>query len=139
MKFDVQELNAAGPGTQGNATVVVDREGRLHVVWEESLTDDPAALHTANTLESKPRDAVGHRHGRPTGSGRVIMYACSRRADGQFTHPFAIRPQPGRFQMRPTIACGADGLIVAAWMELDEAGKRAVVSSVQEIEQVTVR
>jgi hypothetical protein len=138
MKFQVQELNAPGPGTQGNVALRVDAAGCLHALWEESLADEPAVATSEGGAGDKASEAGAHQHGPPAGAGRVVMYAFSPQADGRFSRPVALRPQPGRFQMRPAIACGTDGLIVAAWMELDEKGKRVVVASLKNFEQVAL-
>lgn len=128
MKFEVQDLNPAGPGTQGNTKLCVDSAGRLHAVWEESLADEPPP-----TAEKSSGSKWGGGSGPPTiGAGRAIMHAVSPLADGKFDIPSAIRPKNGHFQMRPAIACGSDGLLVAAWMELNETGKRLVVTRLPE-------
>jgi hypothetical protein len=122
LKFDVQELNAPGPGTQGNARLLLDAAGRLHAVWEESLGHEPLQ---ADPHESRdPRD---QHHGPTAGAGRVIMYAGSPRADGRFDAARPIAARAGRFQTRPAIASAADGQLVVAWNELDERGKRVVI------------
>ena len=131
MKFDVQELNAAGPGTQGNPKLCIDRAGRLHALWEESLADESPAEKTETGQE---RPGNGHQHAPEIGAGRAIMHACSPLADGHFDGPRAVHPQPNRFQMRPAVAAGVDGLVVA-WMELDEAGKRVVVTRLHEADR----
>jgi hypothetical protein len=117
----VQELHAAGPGTQGNVKLAVDHGGGLHAVWEESLADEPLAQADASGGHA------GHQHGPPTGAGRAIMHAYAPLGEGRFHPPQAVRPRAGCFQSRPAIACGADGLVVIAWTELDEAGKRVVI------------
>jgi hypothetical protein len=113
-------------GAQGNAKLCVDASGRLHAVWEESLPENP-------TLETRQSAGQGsHQHSPAAGSGRVIMHACSNLADGQFKAPQPILARPGRFQTRPAIACGTGGLIVVAWNELDENGKRVVVTRLEQ-------
>ena len=121
LKFEVQELHAAGPGTQGNVKLAVDLAGGLHAVWEESLADElPSA-------EGKSGEHAGHSHGQSAGSGRAIMHVYAAHNDCRFGPPQAVRPSPGRFQTRPAIACGMYGQIVVAWTELDESGKRMVI------------
>jgi hypothetical protein len=122
LRFEVHPLHPSGPGTQGNAKLCADAAGRLHAVWEESFADEPG--------DDRPDEKGGHgghQHGPPTGAGRVVMYAVSPLADGQFAPARPIAPQPKRFQTRPAIACGGRGIVVA-WNELDEAGKRVVVT-----------
>jgi hypothetical protein len=116
LKFQVEEINAKGPGTQGNTRLAVDAAGQLHAVWEESLADEQPAI---------PQ----HEHQQPatSGSGRAIVYAPLLPTGGQASQPIAIASQAGRFQTRPAIACGPAGLLISAWMELDESGKRVVV------------
>jgi hypothetical protein len=139
MKFDVQELNAAGPGTQGNAKLSIDHAGRLHAVWEESLEDEESpAAEQSKSAEGKKGDG-GHQHALPTGAGRVIMHACSQRADGQFESAKPVSPSPGHFQLRPAIASGPDGLLVSAWMELDESGKRVVITVISGEDQTNAK
>lgn len=60
--------------------------------------------------------------------GRVIMHSSSPLANEAFEIPHAIRAMPGKFQTRPGIACDSTGLLVAAWNELDESGKRLVIA-----------
>ena len=138
MQFQVQDLNPAGPGTQGNVKLAIDSAGRLHAVWEESLADEPppptlarsaSEGSTSSTTEKSSASKWGGGGGPPTiGAGRAIMHAISPLADGKFEAPRAIRAQPGHYQIRPAIACGADESLVTAWMELDESGKRLVVT-----------
>ena len=124
-RFKIQPLNELGPGTQGNAKLCADAAGRLHAVWEESVQDEPA-----------PDEPEGghsrHQHGPPTGTGRIIVHAVSPRADGRFEVVKPISPMPKRFQTRPAIACGPAGLVLVAWNELDESGKRVVVTRLNE-------
>jgi len=133
MKFEVQELNAAGPGTQGNAKLCIDSAGRLHALWEESLADEPPSGERSGN--QKRGGGSGHQHAPETGAGRAIMYACSPHADGSFDAPLAVHPQPNCFQIRPAVASGAEGLVVA-WMELDEAGKRVVVTRLPDADRL---
>jgi hypothetical protein len=128
LQFTVEPLHVSGPGTQGNAKLCSDGTGRLHAVWEESIAEEPVA-DNANDKDSHG----GHRHGPPTGAGRVIMYSVSPLADGHFGKARAIAPRPMRFQTRPAIACGK-GDIVVAWNELDESGKRVVVTKLANVE-----
>jgi hypothetical protein len=134
LKFTVQELHSAGPGTQGNPKLCLDAEGRLHAVWEESLQEEPlpSAEHAAGAGgHHHSREASGH--GVTSGAGRAIMYACSPRADGQFESPQPVSPKPGHFQIRPAVAAGnsgKSGSLVAAWMEISESGKRLVVTTI---------
>ncbi|WP_425615028.1 hypothetical protein NA78x_004916 [Anatilimnocola sp. NA78] len=118
LKFTTHELHAAGPGTQSNARLWIDPRGALQAVWEESLAEEEAKA---------PADKSSHEHGPPTGAGRVIMHSRSPKADEVFEVPHAIASMPGKFQTRPGIASGS-GLLVAAWNELDENGKRVVVA-----------
>jgi hypothetical protein len=120
LKFVAQELNAAGPGTQGNVKLAINDSGGVHAVWEESLTEE---LPT----DSGSGSPSGHQHALPTGAGRVIVHAYAPQGDGRFGPAQAVRPQPGSFQTRPAVACGAGGELVIAWTELDESGKRVVV------------
>ncbi|HET6882357.1 MAG TPA: hypothetical protein VFI31_19485 [Pirellulales bacterium] len=124
LQFEVEPLHSVGPGTQGNAKLCADQNGRLHAVWEESLADEPAASAAGAT----GRHGI-HQHGPPTGTGRVIMHAVATHADGRFSAAVAIAPRPKRFQTRPAIACGEAGMVVA-WNELDESGKRVVVTRI---------
>ena len=128
LRFEIHEMNPSGPRTQGNVKLCADTAGRLHAVWEESITDEPPPETTQR--EGNHR---GHQHGPPSGAGRVAVYACSPRADGHFDGARAIAARPGSFQTRPAIACGEDGGIVVAWNELDESGKRVVVTRLGDI------
>jgi hypothetical protein len=122
LRFAVAALHESGPGTQGNARLRMDAAGRLHAVWEESLADE------APTDGSDQKHAQsGHHHAGLTGAGRAIMHAASPKADGRFSTPRPIVARPGRFQTRPAVACGECGIVVA-WNELDESGKRVVVT-----------
>ncbi|QDU30112.1 hypothetical protein ETAA8_52310 [Anatilimnocola aggregata] len=119
LKFTTQELHSAGPGTQGNARLWTDGSGAVHAIWEESLADEPVA---------KIGEPAEHQHGPPTGAGRVVMHSIAPRADGKFDLPHPLASRPGKFQTRPGIASGTSGLLVAAWNELDETGKRVMVA-----------
>jgi hypothetical protein len=121
LKFVVRELNAAGPGTQGNPKLCFDGAGRLHALWEESLADEPLAAPAG------PTHGISSHSPGASGAGRVIMHACSPHADGLFGSARPILSRPGRFQTRPAIAAGPGELLVAAWNELDEGGKRVIV------------
>lgn len=125
-RFEVQPLDELGPGTQGNARLCTDAAGRLHAVWEESIQDEPVSAQSEEVGHAR------HQHGPPTGAGRIIVHAVSPRADGRFEAVKPISPRPGRFQTRPAIACDAAGLVVVAWNELDESGKRVVVTRLNE-------
>lgn len=134
MQFQVQDLNATGPGTQGNVKLAIDSAGRLHAVWEESLADELPAVSAAEKSSGSNRGGGG---GTPaSGAGRAIMHAISPLADGKFETPHAIRAQAGRYQMRPAIACGGEGSLVAAWMELDASGKRLVVTRLHPVDRL---
>ncbi len=122
LRFAVAALHASGPGTQGNAKLRADAAGRLHAVWEESLADE-----APNDRADAKNGHGGHQHVELTGAGRVIMHAVSPEADGRFSAASPVVVRPGRFQTRPAIACGKRGIVVA-WNELDESGKRVVVT-----------
>jgi len=122
MRFEARDLNPAGPGTQGNAKLLADPAGRLHAVWEASLTAEPPAADTH----------AGHRHDPAppqvgAGGGRAILYAMIAPGAARFGPARAVAARPGAFQTRPTIAAGGGGVVVA-WNELDEAGKAVVVT-----------
>jgi hypothetical protein len=127
LRFEAGPLHLAGPGSQGNARLCADEAGCLHAVWEASIDDDPPAKETG-----QKNGHAAHQHAPPMGAGRVIMYASSPRADGQFTPALAIAPRPKRFQTRPAIARGTRGVVVA-WNELDESGKRVVVTRLSDV------
>jgi hypothetical protein len=91
------------------------------------LDDEPAAEQKEGRKKS---DGGGHQYTVPTGAGRAIMHACSPKADGRFNAAKPILLKEKRFQIRPAIACGPDGLLIAAWMELHESGKRIVVAEI---------
>lgn len=119
MKFDARELHPDGPGTQGNAKLIADGAGGLFIAWEESLGVEPKA------------EASGHHHGAPkpgAGGGRAIMIDHLSPDARDFSPATAVCPKPGAFQTRPSLARGAEGTIVLAWMELDESGKAVVVT-----------
>jgi hypothetical protein len=120
MKFETRELNAAGPGTQGNAKLFVDMSGHLHVVWEESLGAEPAA------------DAhAGHQHAAPKAGGaggRAVMYAAMREGKTAFGPVRAVAPKAGVFQTRPSVAADTNGNVYIAWNELDTTGKSLVLT-----------
>lgn len=120
LRFSTRELNPAAPGTQGNAKLFADAAGGLHAVWEESLgaVAEPAA---------------GHKHAAPSfdaAGGRAVRYAYSAKADGTFTEPRAIDPQPGKYQTRPAVVVTPTGDVFAAWHELGDAGKSVAVTRV---------
>jgi hypothetical protein len=131
MKFQTKDLNAAGPGTQGNAKLSIDDKGRLHAVWEESLVDEPGAAERGEGDGHNMNGGGGHQQPTLTGASRAVMYACSTHADGKFESTGAVLSRPGHFQIRPAIACGPNALVVTAWMELDESGKRVVVTVIE--------
>lgn len=119
MKFTARELNADGPGSQGNPQLFADAAGTLHAVWEESLGADAPA----------PAAHAGHDHGaaQPVAGagGRAIVYRAL--ANGEFGPARAVAPKLGAFQSRPAIT-GTRGEIVVAWNELDESGKTVSVT-----------
>ena len=121
MAFTSEELHAIPVGTQGNAKLLVDAAGRLHVVWEESTTAPSAA------------NAGKHQHKAPTptpgSGGRAIQYAVLG-PDGRFGSPQAVAQRLGAFQTRPAITVTSAGRVIVAWNELDEKGKAIVVSPV---------
>jgi hypothetical protein len=120
LQFHVEPLNAAGPGTQGNARLYADVRGGVHAVWEQSLDNEPAPAATG-----------GHQHGPPrSGSGRGICYAAAPAGADAFKSVRLAGPVTGTFQTRPAIAGGVDGQIYLAWCELNEAGKAIFVTSV---------
>ncbi len=104
LRFETRELHPAGPGTQGNAKLFADAIGGLHVVWEESLGEASA--------------------------GRAVRYAHSAKADGTFSEPRTLDPQPGKFQTRPAITVSPSGVVFAAWNELSDSGKVVVATRV---------
>lgn len=116
MKFSAQEIHALPVGSQGNAKLHADATGRIHVVWEESTTA-PAAGDT-------------HGHGTAArGKSRIIQHAILQ-ADGRVSQPRAVAPRSGALQTRPALVVTAAGRILVAWNELDDTGKRIVVSVV---------
>jgi hypothetical protein len=115
LKFTARELNADGPGSQGNPQLFADSTGTLHAVWEESLGAEAPVAH------------AGHGHGAPVagGSGRAIVYRSL--SNDKFGAARAVAPTPGAFQSRPAIT-GTRGEIVVAWNELSESGKTVSVT-----------
>jgi hypothetical protein len=118
-KFQARELHSIPSGSQGNAKLFADKTGGLHVVWEESVTEEAEDTH------------AGHKHGAPkvgTGGGRAILYAFMAPGTAAFGPARAVAPQPGTFQTRPAIVCNASGDLYVAWNELDQKGKAVVVT-----------
>ena len=100
LKFEIRELHAGVPGSQGNARLAADDAGGLYAVWEESLGAEPAAVH----------DAGGHQHGAPVvgaGGGRAIAFAHLPRGQTAFTDIRTLAPKDGAFQTRPALAVPA--------------------------------
>lgn len=121
LKFGAaRELNADGPGSQGNPQLCADSAGTLHAVWEESLGAEAPA----------PTAHAGHDHGaaKPVAGagGRAIVYRAL--TNGEFGPARAVAPKPGAFQSRPAITVARDGEIVVAWNELSESGKTVSVT-----------
>jgi hypothetical protein len=117
LKFTARELNADGPGSQGNPQLFADAAGTLHAVWEESLNAEAAPASAAHDHGAKP--VAG-------GSGRAIVYRAL--TNGEFGAARAVAPTPGAFQSRPAITGTPGGEIVVAWNELSESGKTVSVT-----------
>jgi hypothetical protein len=117
MKFESRELHGFDGGAQGNAKLLADAVGGLHVVWEESV--------------GAPIADSGHSHGAPkigSGGGRAIWYAYRAPASTDFGPAIPVAPKAGIFQTRPTLALGSAGSLFLAWNEWDENGKAVVVA-----------
>jgi hypothetical protein len=119
MKFGAaRELNADGPGSQGNPQLFADAAGTLHAVWEESLGAEPAAAGAGHKHEpAAPQAGAG---------GRAIVYRSF--ANGAFGPARAVAAKPGAFQSRPALTGAPTGEIVVAWNELGETGKTVCVT-----------
>jgi len=119
MKFGAaRELNADGPGSQGNPQLFADAAGTLHAVWEESLGAEPAAAGAGHKHEpAAPQAGAG---------GRAIVYRSF--ANGAFGPARAVAAKPGAFQSRPALTGAPAGEIVVAWNELGETGKTVCVT-----------
>lgn len=120
LKFEVQPLHAAGPGTQGNAAICLTKTGDLHAVWEESAKE-PAPTEGAKAETGK------HDHGAAVGGGRRIMHTVARKGGAFETPHVVLLRDEDRFQTRPAMAAAENGKVVIAFQELDENGKRVVI------------
>lgn len=115
MKFTASELHPMAQGSQGNAKLVLDAQGDVRAVWEESKE---AALIADAGAE--------HKHGGQdfsAGVGRNIMVATFEKDGKKFGSVKAVDEKSGVFQTRPAIAIAQDGDLLVAWNELSEAGK----------------
>ena len=130
LRFKSSELHSISGGSQGNAKLYADASGGLHVVWEESTSDEPAGGGMHRHGDDDARDAKRAAPPQKVSSGgRAVMYAQSRAGDGHFESPRALAERPGAFQTRPALIGTVDGTIHVAWNELDENGKRIVIAS----------
>ncbi len=119
LQFQFQPLHADGPGTQSNAKLYADARG-VHVVWEESLANEPVVAA-----------GRGHQHGPPaTGAGRGIRYAFAPTGADAFQSVQLVHPIAGTYQSRPAIAGDGQDRIFVAWCELNQEGKSIVVTTV---------
>jgi hypothetical protein len=116
LDFSERPLAAESPGEQVQPRLAAG-EDTLHAVWSESLS-------TAAPPEKSNGDGSHHHHDRPLGPGRLIVYARSD-GDARFTAPEKLAPVEGVYQLRPTLAVGPHGPLVA-WFELKEKGKDLV-------------
>ena len=118
-RFHPRAVNPQGKGTQGHPRLAAGGNGLVHAVWDEGLGPDAPA-----SADASP--SAGHPHPAPTPGGRAIMYAVAR--DGaSFSSAHALAPSPGAYQTHPSLAVGPDGTVFAAWNEIDEDGKHAVL------------
>jgi hypothetical protein len=115
--FHPRPMGPAGRGAQGRPKLAAGRDGRLHVVWEESL-------------DAEAPSAAPHGHATPSpgGAGRAIMYAVSRDGGQSFSPPHELVTAPGAYQMQPSIALSPDGAVYVAWNEIDQDGKHVVLA-----------
>jgi hypothetical protein len=127
MKFESRELHAIDGGAQGNAKLLADTSGGLHVVWEESVG--------AQIPDS------GHSHGAPktgSGGGRAIWYAYRAPGRADFGPAMPVAQKAGIFQTRPAIAVAPAGDTFLAWNEWDEKGKAVVVTRLTEPRRIAM-
>lgn len=117
MKFTARPLHAAGLGGQGNAKLLADPAGGLHVVWEESLKPAPADAHSGHA----PPNLGG-------ASDRAIHYAYRASGQADFGPVRAVAPKAGAYQTRPAITRTPGGDLWVAWNEFDDEGKAIVVT-----------
>lgn len=115
MKFTASELHPMAQGSQGNAKLVLDAQGDVHAVWEESK--EAALIGDAG---------AEHKHGGQdfsSGVGRNILIATFDKVANKFDAVKTVDEKSGVFQTRPAIAVAQDGALLVAWNELSEAGK----------------
>jgi hypothetical protein len=119
LAFTPHELNPSAPGAQGHPKLAAAGPGRVFAVWDESLDDSgpsPAAEAT---------HGAGHVHPSAlAGNGRAVMLAVGD--DRGFGPASPIAPQPGAFQLNPSLTVATDGALLVVWNEIDAAGKRVV-------------
>jgi hypothetical protein len=116
LAFTEQDLGLAPSAEQGHPRLAAGADGVLHVIWDQSFPGDVTA----------EAESGEHRHGRLSGSGRVICYMHSVDAEQPFTLPQALAPEAGVFQLQPTLAVGPQGTPFAAWVEMSDDGKEIV-------------
>jgi hypothetical protein len=116
LTFTHRLVSPESAGDQCHPRLAAGVDGALHAVWSENLSPPPTGSHN--------KEQGNHQHGAPAGSNRCIQYSHS--ADGtSFKTPVPLVSSSGVYQVRPEVALGPQGPVVA-WMETTNQGKCVV-------------
>lgn len=108
-----QEIHPESTGSQGHPTLYASPTNAIFAAWEEDLG--------ASETESESESEAG---------GRAILLASCNPSDSDkgFSTPVATAARPGAYQTHPSLCVSRDGAVLIAFNELDETGKRIVIT-----------